>query len=297
MSRKSDNTFPQIQRYCFLFIIFVSIPVECLMYRFRGCYIALSIVPVFAFVACYGSKNDNIKSDESSVFDEETPVPEYKSAIAEVIFPSSRNVGEQIDWNEVESFPIDLWFTIEEIGDSLFGRINGLSFNEKTPVAREDLRYLRILHTDFEGKIRIGELLCHKSIAGDLREIFLSLYKTSYPIESVRLIDDFAADDNASMVADNTSCFNTRTVPGSHKFSKHAYGMAVDINPFYNPLVKVRDGRQIVLPEDAAPFVDRTAMFDHKIDAADFANKEFRRHGFKWGGNWRSVKDYQHFEK
>ena len=95
------------------------------------------------------------------------------------------------------------------------------------------------------------------------------------------------------MQANNTSCFNYRTVAGSKTLSKHAFGMAVDINPLQNPCVR---GNQIQ-PSTAVEFVDRDKVFPHKIDEKDFCKEDLTSFGFRWGGNWRSTKDYQHFEK
>lgn len=156
-----------------------------------------------------------------------------------------------------------------------------------------DLRYLRLLHYDYNGRVRKGELVCNKAIAEDLLYIFKELYKARYPIASIRLADDFGGDDRRSMEANNSSCFNYRTATHSAKLSVHARGMAVDINPLQNPYVK----GEIVEPEAARPFADRSAEFEHKITEDDLCCRLFRSRGFQWGGGWNSVKDYQHFEK
>ena len=95
------------------------------------------------------------------------------------------------------------------------------------------------------------------------------------------------------MAADNTSCFNYRPKTGMRELSKHALGLAVDINPLENPYV--RSSR--VCPAAGATYADRTKDFPHKIDRNDLCYKLFRERGFTWGGAWRSVQDYQHFEK
>lgn len=193
---------------------------------------------------------------------------------------------------------LDSSFRIEDIPDTLFQRMQGRSFNEPSPVTREQLRLLTVLYTDFDGNTRTGRMVCNVRIAGDLLEIFRELYDNAYPIESVRLVDDFDGDDNASMRADNSSCFNVRPKSSfSSGFSAHAYGLAVDINPLYNPYVRTRDGVTSIEPEEAAPYIDRGRDFPHKIDREDLCCRLFRGHGFAWGGSWRSVKDYQHFEK
>jgi len=184
-------------------------------------------------------------------------------------------------------------FTAEPIPGPVAARMRGRSYPEGAAIPMEDLRYLRLSYVDFDGKEQVGEMVCNKAIAGDLLEIFQGLYEARYPIRSIRLIDDFEGDDEASMEADNTSCFNYRNIQGMRRLSKHAQGLAVDINPFENPYVRSSGVR----PAGAGAFADRSRPFPHKIDRNDLCHTLFREHGFSWGGAWRSVKDYQHFEK
>lgn len=167
-------------------------------------------------------------------------------------------------------------------------------------ISYEDLRYMNILYYDFNGDVQTGELICNKAIADDLIEIFYELYKNEYQIESVRLIDDYNGDDTASMKANNTSCFNYRPVDGTSSLSKHALGCAIDINPFYNPYVvfnKGKAGETYISPAGSEIYADRSKVFAYKIDENDLCYKLFKEHGFTWGGNWNSCKDYQHFQK
>ena len=192
-----------------------------------------------------------------------------------------------------ETAPAEPVFTSEPIPAAVEARMRGVSYPDDAEVKLSDLRYLRLSYVDFEGVDQIGELVCNQAIADDLLAIFKALYEARYPIRSIRLIDDFGGDDEASMAADNTSCFNYRRKTGMRELSKHARGLAVDINPFENPYV--RPSR--VRPAGAAAFTDRTKDFPHKIDKDDLCYRLFREHGFSWGGTWRSVQDYQHFEK
>ena len=189
------------------------------------------------------------------------------------------------------------YFKQQEIPDAVFERMIGKSFAEGCTTLREELRYLRVLHYNKEGQELEGELVCHQSIADDLLDIFLELYKAKYPIERMVLIDEYNADDEASMQANNTSAFNFRQASGMRRLSRHAVGMAIDINPLYNPLVKHREGRTRVYPANAAPYIDRTKEFPYKIVKGDLCYRLFKQHGFKWGGDWKNSKDYQHFEK
>lgn len=120
---------------------------------------------------------------------------------------------------------------------NIIDKITGVSYVENDNISIDDLRYCSLLYNDFEGNTQHGELICNKSIAQDIVEIFYELYSSGYQIESVKLIDEYNGDDTASMEANNTSCFNYRVVDGTKKLSKHAYGLAIDLNPFYNPYI------------------------------------------------------------
>lgn len=189
-------------------------------------------------------------------------------------------------------------FSVQPIPDSVFLRMQGRSFPENCTVRRADLRYLRLSHFDAEKKEHVGEMVCNKAIANDILEIFRELYRQKYPIQRIRLIDDYEAVDERSMRDNNTSCFCYRKVSGTTKLSKHAMGMAVDINTLYNPYVRTgKDGRRIVEPATATKYVDRSKSFPYKIVKGDLLYRLFLQHGFKWGGSWQTMKDWQHFEK
>lgn len=199
----------------------------------------------------------------------------------------------EMNENEAVSTRAEAVFIQEPIPESVERRMRGVSYPEGADIPLADLRYLRLSYVDFDGNEQVGEMVCNKAIAGDLLEIFKALFEARYPIRSIRLIDDFGGDDEASMAADNSSCFNYRRISGMRRLSAHAKGMAVDINPRENPYVRTSG----VKPAGSAAYADRSQDFPHKIDKNDLCYKLFREHGFAWGGAWRSVKDYQHFEK
>ncbi len=187
-------------------------------------------------------------------------------------------------------------FYIKKIDDVIFARINGKSYKADCTIPIEDLRYLHILHKDLEKKTHEGEMICNAYIAEELLDIFQNLYKADYPIERVRLIDEYESDDEKSMLANNSSCFNFRRISHTNIISKHGLGLAVDINPLYNPYIKEVDGKRILEPAVAEEYVDRSRSFPYKIEENDLCCKLFTQHGFEWGGNcWDNRKDYQHF--
>ncbi|MGN1146361.1 MAG: M15 family metallopeptidase [Acetatifactor sp.] len=252
----------------------------------------------------------NLSTDESEDTDISLELPEAstsestgeESSDAFVSLPigASLNGDSQLEHRVVYTDS----FYYEPLSDNLRRFITGVSFpqtdeNSKAPeITYDELCYLHILHYNFDGEPTEGELICNKTIAQDLVEIFYELYCNEYRLEKVRLIDEYDGDDTASMEDNNTSCFNYRTVPDSASISKHAYGLAVDVNPLYNPYITYgADGREQVAPENGQAYADRSKSFPYKIDEDDLCYKLFTKHGFIWGGNWNSCKDYQHFQK
>lgn len=191
-------------------------------------------------------------------------------------------------------------FYYEPLSDNLRRFITGISYPSEPPseISYDELTYVHVLHYDFDGNPAAGELICNTAIAQDLVEIFYELYRNEYRIEQIHFIEEYEGDDIASMEANNTSCFNYRVVEGSTSLSKHALGLAVDINPLYNPYITYpAPGEESVSPASAQPYADRSVSFPYKIDEDDLCYRLFTEHGFIWGGNWNSVKDYQHFQK
>ena len=189
-------------------------------------------------------------------------------------------------------------FTIDTISDALFSRMQGKSYKKDCTVPRSELRYLRLSHYDAEGHEHVGELVCNKQIANDIKEIFQVLYSEKYPIEKMKLIDEYGGDDETSMRDNNTSCFNFRPIAGSSKLSKHAMGLAIDINPLYNPYVKhKKDGTTVVQPANAMKYANRSHSWPYTIKKGDLCYRLFIKYGFKWGGSWSTQKDFQHFER
>lgn len=186
-------------------------------------------------------------------------------------------------------------FFISDIDDKIFSRIAGKSYKVNCSIPLSDLRYLEILHKDLSGKTLRGEMICNVKIAGDLLDIFKKLFAANYPIEKIRLIDEYNADDELSMRDNNSSCFNFRFVSFTNRISRHGYGLAVDINPLYNPYIKTVDGKKIIAPDNSADYEDREKIFPYKITADDLCCQLFREKNFLWGGDWDDEKDYQHF--
>lgn len=219
---------------------------------------------------------------------------------------SSQNISPRGVWRAgvilsekcVAASPIEDWFQEEEISDHVFQRMWKKSYKEGARISRSELRYLKVIHRNFEGQIQTGEIVCNRLIAHDLLEIFKVLFQQSYPIEKILLVDNFQASDALSMRNNNTSAFNYREIRNTGKLSNHSFGMAIDLNPLYNPcVIRRKDGTLSVEPIEGQPYSDRNRQFPHKITSESIVYKEFKKRGFIWGGDWKSLKDYQHFEK
>ena len=186
-------------------------------------------------------------------------------------------------------------FTSSDIPDEIYEKMigNSIPIEEKENVNIKTLSYLKVTHYGFDGELHVGEMIVNAKLAGDVLEIFKELYEIKYPIEKIKLIDEYDADDELSMSDNNTSCFCYRVVSGANTLSNHALGTAIDINPLYNPYVA--NGK--VSPASASLYVDRNLDYNYKITKDSQIYEIFKKHGWSWGGDWKNKKDYQHFEK
>ncbi len=181
---------------------------------------------------------------------------------------------------------------VERIDPALRERMTGVSWRPGCPVGFAGLRLLTVTHWGFDREAHRGRLVVHREHAAGMLRVMRKLYRLRYPIRQMRLVDAYGADDHRSMNADNTSAFNCRTVAGTDRWSEHAYGRALDLNPVENPYVT---GSGYVSPPAGAPFVERSRRARGMIHAAGPVVAAFASIGWEWGGNWSWPKDYQHF--
>jgi hypothetical protein len=165
------------------------------------------------------------------------------------------------------------------------------SWRPGCPVPLWKLRYLQVSFWGFDGKARVGELVVRRSQAWPVVRAFRTLFRARFPIRRMRLVDEYGADDDASMAANNTSAFNCRLATGGSSWSEHAYGRAIDINPIQNPYVK----GSTVLPPAGRRYLNRSRKAKGMIHDGDVVVRAFAAIGWEWGGHWSSLKDYQHF--
>lgn len=233
--------------------------------------------------------NENVATSDANIDNKDD------STIEEIAdFMMSNRLSKYLNSN-YERY--DTGFYVSTISTTLQERMNGISYHENSNITYDDLRYLLVQYYDFNGSVQTGELVCNQKIADDLLEIFYELFQNKYQFEKIKLVDDYFADDDLSCADNNTSCFNYREMAGSTNLSKHAYGLAIDINPFYNPYVTYPDGVEKISPIGSELYADRSFINPHMIKEGDLCYNLFIEHGFTWGGNWKTLKDYQHFQK
>ena len=206
--------------------------------------------------------------------------------------------GRTVSQEAVDAFGgIDKCFAAEPIPDGVWQRMQGKTYKENPYIGRDDLRHIRALHWDYDNQMHVGEMIVNKQIADRVVSILRQLFDAKYPIQRMLLPDVYDADDETQMRDNNSSSFCYRAIAGSSKLSKHARGLAIDINTLYNPYYKGRDdGTRFIQPATAADYCDRTWDFPYKIDHDDLCFRLFTEAGFEWGGDWTSCKDFQHFE-
>jgi hypothetical protein len=190
-------------------------------------------------------------------------------------------------------------FTYQKLDSETIARMRGKSYKKGAKIPLSRLRSLRLRYIDFDGREQDGEMIVHKKIAKRTCKVFYELYRIKYPIAGMQLVDEYDADDEASMAANNTSSFNYRKVANSSKMSKHSQGLAIDINPRINPYIT----KYGIAPANSKVYRNRNVATcrgkyrDYMIHRGDEVYRIFKKNGFSWGGDWKYSKDYQHFER
>lgn len=168
------------------------------------------------------------------------------------------------------------------------------TWREECPVGLEDLRYLTVVHHGFDGELHTGELIVHVSVAEDIAWVFGRLFEAAFPIEQMRVTTMADLDAPPTGDGNGSGAFGCRPVTGrSSGWSQHAYGLAVDLNPFHNPYRK----GDVVVPELASYYLDRTLDEPGMIGPRSPVVAAFAAIGWKWGGNWTSMDDWMHFSQ
>jgi hypothetical protein len=167
------------------------------------------------------------------------------------------------------------------------------SWHPGCPVGPAQLRRVRLRYWGFDRRPRTGALVVNAVAVADLVHVFGRLYAARFPIRRLRPIDVYGGKDERSLEADNTAAFNCRYVigPGPRRWSVHAYGEAVDVNPVENPYLE--GGR--VHPRAGRAYLDRSRFRPGMAVRDGLLVRAFAAVGWKWGGRWLGSPDYQHF--
>lgn len=167
------------------------------------------------------------------------------------------------------------------------------SWVPECPVTVDELAYITVAHMGFDGEFHTGEMIVNASVATDVVEVFRQLHDARFPIEQMRVITKEEIDAPPTGDWNDTTSFVCRPAVGSNSWSQHAYGFAVDINPFHNPYLR----GDLVLPELASVYLDRADLRPGMIEQGDVVFQAFRDIGWAWGGNWNTLKDWMHFSQ
>lgn len=277
----------------------------------RNCIAALLVCVVVGtaliFTGCVQRPKAEIKETETEKnVKEENVTEELPESEAEQEYLSDAQgllAGTIVEKEKLDPNRWSDYFMIEEISEEIFGKINGKTYVENKHIGIEELRYLKVLHYNYDHQIQVGELIVNAKIAEDCKHIFTELFMQEYEIASMYLLEkywtgDGVTTDTVSIEENNSSAFNYRVVPGTNHLSNHARGYAIDLNPLQNPYVAYRsDGSFRTYYKDMEKYLDRNSGAAHMITHEDAAYQIFTKYGFTWGGDWKNSKDYQHFEK
>jgi hypothetical protein len=188
---------------------------------------------------------------------------------------------------------------IKSIDDNYANQMQGISYFQFCPVLLDKLRIVNVKYLGFDDAVHYGDIVVHNEVAVEISKIFEELFDIKYPIKQIFPIEKYNGSDFDSIEADNTSAFNCRKASDSNKYSKHSYGKAIDINPLENPYIYT-DGKI----SHKASYLYRTRILKDTTPenkaillSSSEAVAIFKKYGWKWGGDWKNIKDYQHFQK
>jgi hypothetical protein len=183
-------------------------------------------------------------------------------------------------------------FHASRLSPGLRSELTKTSWHPGCPVGLAQLRYLRIGYWGFDRRAHMGEMVVAASAVNAVRRAFDALFSARFPIRAMQLVDRYGGSDYASIQADNTSAFNCRDATGSRRWSEHAYGLAIDINPIENPYVYANG---TTTHQASVPYLNRSDVRRGMAVAGGTLVRAFTAVGWGWGGRWPGPTDYQHF--
>lgn len=182
---------------------------------------------------------------------------------------------------------------ISAIPEDMAINLRRFAWHPGCPVDINNLLYIRLSYWGFDNRPHHGVLIMNKIVASEVVAIFQALYQQHFPIARMQPISDFNGNDAAAMAANDTTGFDCRLITLGNNYSAHAYGTAVDINPLLNPYIS----GSVILPWQARKYVMRNPTYPGMITSQNTIYQIFHQKGWRWGGDWVELKDYQHFEK
>jgi hypothetical protein len=181
---------------------------------------------------------------------------------------------------------------VTPIDGAMARRMTGVSWRSGCPVGLSDLRVLTVSRWGFDGDAHVGTLIVHRDVAASVVRVMRRLFALRFPIRRMQTVDAYGGSDFRSIEADNTSAFNCRPVAGTSRWSEHAYGRAIDLNPIENPYVSAGGTSHVA----SRRYLDRSLQLPGMVHAGDAVVRAFASIGWAWGGAWNGgVRDYQHF--
>jgi hypothetical protein len=170
--------------------------------------------------------------------------------------------------------------------------MTGVSWRAGCPVGLDDLRVVRARFVGMDGRAHTGRIVVHREVADPVVAVLRRLYAARFPIRRMVPVDAYGGSDFRSIEADNTSAFNCRYVDGTRRWSEHAYGRAIDLNPIENPYVT---SGGTTSHRASRPYVRRTPYRPGMAVEGGVLVRAFDAAGWGWGGRWSGARDYQHF--
>jgi hypothetical protein len=192
----------------------------------------------------------------------------------------------------VAAQPMAFHGSVTALPASLRETMTGVSWRPGCPVPLSDLRLVRARHWGFVGRVRTGRLVVHRDVADEVLSVLRRLYAARFPIRRMVPVDAYGASDFRSIEADNTSAFNCRPVDGTSRWSEHAYGRAIDLNPIENPYVTASG---TTAHRASTPYLQRAPYRPGMAVEGGVVVRAFDAVGWGWGGRWSGARDYQHF--
>lgn len=215
----------------------------------------------------------------------------------EVSAIQSANALDGVDVTGFTDEELRACFYSREIDDKLLERLNNMGYaDHAAEIPAGDLRYVRVLYRNFDNDVQVGEIMVNAAIAQDIEDIFYDLFMHKYQIGKMILPDAYGGRLNESFADNNTIglCFG---LSDDSSGSEHALGLAVDLNPLYNPMIRDNGKSLTIYPMEGQLYIDRTIAAPHYISADDYVCKVFLNHGFAWKGDSVPAADYKHFVK